>query len=176
MERYLFAGICYNIIICKPDLEIHNVDLEKIQYELDKKTDLNFYTKKESDKVILYTLKDEILLDEFKEFIKSQIELHGLQEDEIEEFLLKLQSVEVTNDILNLAKDERTLEIGYESALEHLYLDEECDIRICYECISFLKEAFIFEGRKSFSNYIENLIKKSARYNKISGTIRVFVE
>ncbi|WP_155844741.1 hypothetical protein [Clostridium senegalense] len=46
MEKYLFAGICHNIIICKPDLEIHNIDLNKIQMDLDKKVDLAFYEKK----------------------------------------------------------------------------------------------------------------------------------
>lgn len=176
MEKYLFAGICHNIIICKPDLEIHNIDLNKIQMDLDKKVDLAFYEKKESSKVILYTLKEDILLEGFKDFIESQLKMYNLNDDENKEILLKLQSAEDANDIVNMAKNNECREISYESALEHLYLEGGRDIRICYECIAFLKEAFSTEVNKNFPEYIENLIKKSARYNQISGTIRVFVE
>lgn len=174
MIRNLIGGTCYNIIICKDDLEKYNLDLSTVVMELDKKIDMTFYDKKESEKIILYTLKDEVILECMEEFIKNQLKFYDLAKDEIQPLINKLHDMDDVSELIRVAKSNEFNNLTYDSVLEHLIVDGECDIRICYECISFFREEYIEKEDKHFLSYIEKLIRKSARYNKLGSTVRVF--
>lgn len=176
MAAYLNGGICYNIIIGKTDLYESDVDMDRVLLALNNELDMTLYEKKESDKIILYTLKENILLDNLTSFLETQIHFYD-SDEEIKSLFDTLEGLNTINDVVGLAKRGEFYHFKYGSILEHLNVEEEIDIRICYECISFFKEGNILDNfNHHFLIYMERLIRKACRYNKLSGTIKVFVE
>lgn len=177
MGAYLQGGICYNIIIYKPDFEDNNLEVDKVLRTLDEKIDMSLYNKKESEKIVLYVLKDEVLIENIEDFLKVQFQFYNLDEELKKKVIDSIKECEDLEDIVNLAKKESYDNFGHGSVLEHVYVDSKYDIRVCYECVTFFKEGkIVLDNNTNLLLYIENLIKTSSKYNKLGNTVKAFIE
>jgi len=177
MGAYLQGGICYNIIIYKPDFEDSNLEVDKVLRALDEKIDMSLYNKKESEKIILYVLKEEVLIENIEDFLKTQFQFYNLEDELKEEVLNPVRECEDFEELVSLAKKRNYDNLGHGSVLEHIYVDSKYDIRVCYECITFFKEGkMVLENNTNFLVYLEDLIKISSKYNKLGSTVKVFIE
>lgn len=91
MGQYLKMGICYKMEIDKKNIDRLGLTNEILINELNKGIEISLFDSKETNDVIIFEIKESVVLEQLKEFMGFQYSLYS-QEKHTVNFFNRLQN------------------------------------------------------------------------------------
>lgn len=109
MGTYLATGVIKDIIIRKKDITCDYITIDKIKEQLSAKLNIDCYNYSEDEKGHYWQIKQEMLENDFAEFLDAQFQMCAKQNEQIKESLKKVQETKSVQELFDLC-DSKSLE------------------------------------------------------------------
>jgi hypothetical protein len=176
MGQYLYISLCYRVEISRSDIDYNRLTESDVLLEMSKKFDLSLYKREDTDELLVFTLRDELLEKELSSFLETQFhyfEQSSYNQEHHRETIQAIKERKTVAEILDLAESKRLPNFQQSVFMDEISVGEwmrYLEIRITnltFECVG---KVFMEEYR-SFLVYLVNLIRKVAEGNPMAGAV-----
>ena len=184
MGQFLTIGLAHEIIISRDDLRKKMISKEELRQEIEQTLlfDLNLYEETETDEVLLFAIKDQVLETELIPFLEVLYPMVYDEEDEWEslDLLKQLHSTPSTKWI-DLAKEKSNSAFQYDEYAEPRYIriSKAFHPSIClyFNCLMLYmgKGKISTEGLDDFLDFFKHCIHETYKEHPIVKSIQVYV-
>jgi hypothetical protein len=185
MGQFLAVGLAHKIITPLGDLRKKKISNEELRQEIEQKLffDLKLYDEIETEKNLLFTLKDQVLEKELIPFLELlyPIVYKESEADEYLDLLQKLRSIP-SAEWIDLADRRSNCAFQYDKYGESQYIrflerDFQPAVRIDFTSIMLYMGygKIITEGINDFLNFFKYCINETFKEHPIAKSIRVYI-
>jgi hypothetical protein len=180
MGTYMAIGIVTKIGVSKKEMNTMEYNIDKIKDEINKKLYFNcdLYNLKENDDGYFFILKDNILENELRPFLKEIYpHIYHNKSDYYDDILINLDGLNA-NEIITLAKENSEEAFQYDEYGENDYLYGNFGrcTKILYETVMISMEGKISaESFGKHSNFFKDAITKAYPKYSIANSLRIYI-
>ena len=184
MGQYMAMGLAYKMTTPLDDLHKKKISNEELRQEIENTLlfDLNLYDETETDKYLLFTLKNQVLETELIPFLEVLFPkvYDKRNEGDYDNLLKQLRSTPTTKWI-DLAREKRFMAFRYDTYAESRYIRFSKAFLPCicldFNCVMLYLGygKIITEGIYDFMDFFKHCIHETFKEHPIVKSIQVYI-
>ena len=184
MGQYLAIGLTHEIIISRKELNQKKISKEELRQEIEKSLlfDMTLYDETETEKDLVFTIKNQVYEDELIPFLKVLYPM--VYEDEADgkynDLIKQLYSTPST-EWVDLAKSNRKIAFRYDNFAESYYISFSKPFlpSIClkFNCLMLYygNGKIVTEGIYDFLHFFKRCIHETFKDHSIVKSIQIYI-